>query len=63
MAAQIRNADARAADLLPVIDDIRAEGAVSLRQIARGLTARGIRSARGSDWTATAVRNLLARIG
>ena len=32
MAAQIRNADARAADLLPVIDDIRAESAVSLRQ-------------------------------
>jgi hypothetical protein len=30
-----------AADLLPVIEDIRAEGADSLRQIARGLTSRG----------------------
>jgi DNA invertase Pin-like site-specific DNA recombinase len=60
--AKARIADGRAADLLPVIEDIRAEGATSLRQIARGLTERGIRPPWGRDWTATAVRNLLSRI-
>jgi DNA invertase Pin-like site-specific DNA recombinase len=59
--AKVRKADARAADLLPVIEDIRAEGRTSLRQIARGLTERSIRTAWGHDWTATAVKNLLAR--
>ena len=61
--AKARKADARAADLLPVIEDIRAEGRTSLRQIARRLTERGIRTAWGRDWTATAVKNLMARVG
>lgn len=59
--AKVRIADARAADLLPVIEDIRADGAVSLRQIALSLTERGIRTPRGRNWTATAVKNLLNR--
>jgi hypothetical protein len=46
--AKARKADARAADLLPVIEDIRAEGRTSLRQIALGLTER---PAWGRDWT------------
>ena len=46
--AKARKADARAADLLPVIEDIRAEGRTSLRQIALGLTERGIRTAGGA---------------
>jgi hypothetical protein len=61
-AAKARKADARATDLLPVIEDIRAEGRTSLRQIALGLTGRGIRTAWGRDWTATAVKNPMARI-
>jgi DNA invertase Pin-like site-specific DNA recombinase len=59
--AKVLKADARAADLSPVIEDIRAEGRISLRQIAQGLTERGIRTATGRDWTATAVKNLLRR--
>src|SRR4051794_41927493 len=52
-----------AANVLPVIDDIRRQGAGSLREIAAQLTARGVRTARGGAWTATAVSNLLDRRG
>ena len=45
-----------------MIEDIRAEGRTSLRQIARGLTERGIRTAWGRDWTPTAVKNLVSRL-
>jgi DNA invertase Pin-like site-specific DNA recombinase len=55
-------ADARAADLMPVIQAIRGEGNTSLRQIAAGLTARGIKTPRGREWTATAVKNLVVRV-
>jgi DNA invertase Pin-like site-specific DNA recombinase len=61
-AARARKADARSADLMPVVQDIRAEGHTSLRQIAAGLTARGIRTPRGREWTATAVKNLVVRL-
>jgi hypothetical protein len=57
--AKARKADARAANLLPVIEDIRAEGRTSLRQIALGLTER---PAWGRDWTGAAVKNLVARV-
>src|SRR5207245_97573 len=62
-ASRVRRADARAADLASIVEELRAEGYTSLRQIAAGLTSRGIKTARGRDWTATAVRNLLARQG
>jgi DNA invertase Pin-like site-specific DNA recombinase len=42
-AAKARKANARAADLMPVIEDLRAEGRESLRQLAAGLTERGKR--------------------
>ena len=48
-----------AANILPVIDQIRAGGA-SLRQIAAELNARGIKTARGGKWHATTVRNIIA---
>ncbi len=54
-------ADAFAADLVPVIDDMRAQGVTSLNGIAAALTAKGVTTARGGAWTATAVKNLLAR--
>jgi hypothetical protein len=43
---------ARAADLAPAIQDIRATGAQSLRAIARELSARGITAPRGGEWSA-----------
>ena len=46
---------------LPIVRQIQASGAVSLRQIAAALTARGIPTARGGTWNAMQVRNLLIR--
>src|SRR5437868_2879450 len=54
-------ADRHAANVLPVIDEIRRGGATSLRQVAAALTARGVRTPRGGAWTAAAVRNVLER--
>ena len=47
-----------AANVSPVIEQIRAGGA-SLRQIAAELNARGIKFARGGKWHATTVRNVI----
>jgi DNA invertase Pin-like site-specific DNA recombinase len=55
-------ADRHAADILPVIQDIRAEGIVSLGGIAAELNARGILTARGGQWHATTVRNMSQRV-
>src|SRR5579863_57221 len=49
----------RAGDILPVIEAIRAEGAVSLRQIAAVLNERGITTARGGEWSAVQVQRVL----
>jgi hypothetical protein len=54
-------ADQAARDLQPIIEEIKASGATSLRQIGQGLRERGIPSPRGGDWSASAVRNLLRR--
>jgi len=53
-------ADAFAAKLLPTVKGLQADG-LSLNAIARRLEADGYRTARGGAWTATAVKNLLAR--
>jgi len=54
-------ADQHARDVLPVIEDIRMGGVTSLKGIATELNARGIPTARGGQWYATTVRNLLGR--
>jgi DNA invertase Pin-like site-specific DNA recombinase len=51
----------RAADLRPIIAELRANGAASLRQIAAGLNRRGIPTARGRSWSAVQVRRVLER--
>jgi hypothetical protein len=48
-AVKARKADALATDLMPVIEDLRAEGRVSLRQLAAGLTERGLHTPMGRD--------------
>ena len=58
-AAVTANAAAFAADLAPVLTDIRAAGHTSLRAIAAELTARGIRTRRGGAWGVGNVRKLL----
>lgn len=59
-AAVSANAAAFAADLAPVLADIRAAGHTSLRAIAAELTARGIRTRRGGAWNVGNVRTLVA---
>ena len=54
------NADAFAANVLPVIKEVKATGA-SLRQIAAALNSRDIPTARGGRWAATQVRDYLRR--
>jgi DNA invertase Pin-like site-specific DNA recombinase len=53
----------RVADLQPIIADVQASGASSLRQIAAGLNQRGIPTARGSAWSAAQVKRVLDRGG
>lgn len=58
--AKQARAAARAADLAPIISELRASGASSLRQIAEGLNQRGIPTARGGEWSAVQVQRVLA---
>jgi DNA invertase Pin-like site-specific DNA recombinase len=62
-AANREAADAFAANVLPVVRELRAAGVVTVRAIAAALNARGIRTARGGEWHHSTVRNLLARAG
>jgi DNA invertase Pin-like site-specific DNA recombinase len=55
------NADNQAANVLPFIREAQKHGAVTLRQIADALNARGVSTVRGGRWYATSVKNLLER--
>lgn len=50
----------RAADLAPIIAEIRATGVTSVKGLARELNARGIPATRGGQWQTTQVQALLA---
>ncbi len=54
-------ADQHAANVLPVIREIRRAGATSLHQIADALNARGIPTARGGRWHSSTVNNIVGR--
>jgi DNA invertase Pin-like site-specific DNA recombinase len=54
-------ADRHAANVIPVIREVRKAGAVTLRDIAEALNARGVSTPRGGQWYAASVRNVLAR--
>jgi DNA invertase Pin-like site-specific DNA recombinase len=60
-AATRKLSDDFAKNTLPIVRQIQASGATSLRQIAAALTARGIPTARGGVWNAMQVHNLLLR--
>lgn len=51
----------RAADLLPVIAEIRAAGATSLQAVADVLNSRGITTARGGAWSPKQVSRIEVR--
>ena len=59
--AMRKNADAFAVGVAPMLRRMRSEG-LSLRQMAALLAEKGIKTPRGGAWTATAVRNVLARV-
>ena len=54
-------ADQHAANVLPIIRQTKRAGATTLREIANALNERGVRTARGGQWHAMTVRNVLAR--
>jgi DNA invertase Pin-like site-specific DNA recombinase len=60
--AQVRSALAaqRARDLQPVIAELRSAGASSLSELAAGLNARGILTARGREWSPTQIARVIA---
>ncbi len=55
-----QSAAKRRDDLLPVIADLRSNGAASLRAIANGMNVAGLTTARGGQWTATQVMRVVA---
>jgi DNA invertase Pin-like site-specific DNA recombinase len=54
-------ADRFASNVLPVIREARKAGATTLREIAAALNARGVATARGGQWYAKSVANILER--
>jgi DNA invertase Pin-like site-specific DNA recombinase len=61
VAANKAAAERYAANVVPIIRQIQASGVSSFRGVARALTARGVKSARGGAWTARQVINVLER--
>jgi DNA invertase Pin-like site-specific DNA recombinase len=55
-------ADAKAADLAPIIGELQTAGKTSLRAIAEGLNEQGIPTARGGKWSAAQVHRMLKRL-
>ena len=54
-------ADRFAANVLPIIREAQKAGATTLRDIASSLNARGVATARGGQWYAKSVANILER--
>jgi DNA invertase Pin-like site-specific DNA recombinase len=62
VAAMKRQADERAAAVVPIIEDIRKSGVRTFDGIAMALNTRGIKSPRGGYWYAMSVRRYLQRV-
>ena len=61
-AVRKRKADHAAYAVLPVVEGLQAEGVGSLNAMAKRLNDLGHRTPRAGEWTATAVKRLLARV-
>ncbi|MGH1573781.1 recombinase family protein [Methylobacterium sp. P31] len=59
--AHVARAYGRAADLSPILAEIQAAGASSLREIAAALNARVVPKARGGSWSAVQVQQVMQR--
>ena len=51
-----------AANVLPIIESLRASGVRDLRGLASALNNRGVRTARGGRWHVSNVKNLIDRL-
>jgi hypothetical protein len=60
-AALQKAADEFAANTLPIVRQLQAQGVRSLRKLAEALNERHVPTARGGTWQAVQVRNLLRR--
>lgn len=63
IAAVVAQAERRAADLLPVLQDILEGGATSYRRLATEMNRRGIVTPRGGLWHPASVRSVATRLG
>ncbi len=59
--ARIAKANDRATLVAEAIADLKTSGATSLRQIAAGLNAWGIKPPRGGEWSAVQVQRVIER--
>ena len=60
-AANAKDAEDFAANVMPIIRQLQASGATSLRAVADALNARNVRTARGGEWSAMTVSRILNR--
>jgi DNA invertase Pin-like site-specific DNA recombinase len=60
--AVTQDAQDRAEMLAGVLEDLRAQGITSANGMAKALNALGIATARGGQWTARSVLNVLGRL-
>ncbi|KQP60621.1 recombinase family protein [Methylobacterium sp. Leaf108] len=61
-AVRQRKADHAAFAVLPVLEELQADGVVSLNALAKRLNEMGHQTPRKGTWTATAVKRVLARV-
>jgi len=59
---QTAEAEAFAANVLPIIEALRASGIRDLRGLAAAPNSRGVRTARGGRWHVSNVKNLVDRL-
>jgi len=62
LAVRREKASERAADLAPIIAELKGAGITSLGGIARALNERGIPTPRGGKWQAVQVQRVLERV-
>ncbi|MET4698857.1 DNA invertase Pin-like site-specific DNA recombinase [Constrictibacter sp. MBR-5] len=58
-AVRVARAEQHAANILPIVRQIQAAGATSLRAVAAALNSRGVRTPRGGEWCATQVKRVI----
>ena len=57
------DANAFAANVLPIVETLRTNGVTDLRGLAAALNSRGVRTARGGRWHVSNVKNVIDRAG